>query len=99
MSRFIDESDLYAQQGVQSFEAETMKYIPVSDVDSRKKWMISLLSAFIFFVISSPFLYKLTNSLAKYLKLQLASYDGAPTLLGLVVHAVVFMLIVRALML
>jgi hypothetical protein len=67
-------------------------------VSSTSKWLISLMSGFIFFIIASPFLFKLTQRfIAKPLGLSFADSQG-PTLLGVGVHAVVFMLIVRLMM-
>jgi len=67
-------------------------------VTSEEKWSISVVSGLIFLLISSPFLYGLTSSLFECFGLTLASSKGLPTNIGLLVHSVVFILIVRAMM-
>ena len=59
-----------------------------------EKWMCSLYVAILFLVISLPITYKFTNSLLKKVCV-LANKNGCPTLCGLLVHAVVFMLLLR----
>lgn len=67
-------------------------------VSSTSKWLISAMSGLIFFVIASPFLFKLTQRfIAKPLGLSFTDSQG-PTLLGVGVHAIVFFLIVRLMM-
>lgn len=63
-------------------------------VTSQKKWQISILSGLIFMLISAPYLYKLMTDVTG---LNIAN-DGCPTMLGLFIHTVVFVLIVRLLM-
>lgn len=71
-----------------------------STPSSSTKWKISLLSGIIFLIISAPMLYKLTDGLLKKISpsLSLCDYSGCPTQLGLIVHAIVFVLITRMLM-
>ena len=68
------------------------------NINSRSKWMISLWSAVLFILISMPFTYMATNMVGKLVGVQLASGNGCPTILGLFVHTIVFLLIVRAMM-
>lgn len=67
---------------------------------SSKKWKISLIAGILFFIISSPMLYKVVDGLGKKLsgKLEIVDYYGKPTTLGLLVHSVVFILITRLMM-
>lgn len=60
------------------------------EVSTQKKVMISLFSALLFLLISSPFMYKLTNSVFAG---KLAS-NGCPNWYGLVLHTLVFFLVV-----
>lgn len=57
-------------------------------VSSEKKWEISAMSAFVFFIIASPQLYKFTGKLFKITD---------PTM-HLLMHAVVYMLVTRMMM-
>jgi hypothetical protein len=61
---------------------------------SQEKWKISAFSAVLFFIVASPFLYSLVNSITSRLGLPIAN-NGCPTYLGLFIHALVFMLLVR----
>lgn len=65
--------------------------------ESDKKWKISAWSAFLFLVISAPFVYGVTNEVTSKVGLQ-TSVEGCPTNAGLVLHAVVFLLLARAMM-
>lgn len=56
--------------------------------------LIYLLFLVLFLVVSSPIVYKFTNSIFKNICI-LASKDGCPTLCGLLVHTIVFMLLAR----
>ena len=61
---------------------------------SAQKWKISLFSAVVFLIVASPFLYGLTERLFSLINLETAQ-GGCPTGLGVVLHAVVFLLITR----
>lgn len=65
--------------------------------DNKKKWLISLYSAIVFVVIAAPFMYQITGKLTGYLGV-VSSRDGCPNWIGLILHAVVFLLIVRGMM-
>jgi len=68
------------------------------DLTERQKWMISIWSALLFLLISSPFMYNVTNSLTSTIGF-LTSSNGCPNIHGLVLHAVVFAILIRVLML
>jgi hypothetical protein len=55
-------------------------------------------SVIAFFLVSLPFTYKLTNGLLGGIVGKLADESGCPTMLGLLVHSLVFGLIVWGLM-
>ena len=56
--------------------------------DKKSQWKFSLISAIIFLIISSPFMYEITNSI-----LGITALKGCPTGVGLILHTVVFLLI------
>jgi hypothetical protein len=64
-----------------------------------QKHSATLQAVFLFFLISNPFTYRLTNSLLSGLIGRLSDPSGCPTSLGIVVHSAVFGAIVYALML
>lgn len=63
-----------------------------SSIDT--KWQISIFSAIVAFLVFSPFIYNLLNSLTSMVGINIAD-NGCPTTVGLLVHAVIFMLVVR----
>jgi hypothetical protein len=63
-----------------------------------QKHSATLQAVFLFFLISNPFTYRLTNSLLGGLIGRLSDPSGCPTSLGIIVHSVVFGAIVYALM-
>tara|TARA_A100001388_G_C28773158_1_gene505271 strand:+ start:1199 stop:1438 length:240 start_codon:yes stop_codon:yes gene_type:complete len=50
-------------------------------------------SMLVFMLVSAPMTYKLTNGLARNVGLKLAESNGCPTMTGLAVHALVFVLL------
>lgn len=67
-------------------------------VTSFDKWIIASIIAVVFFIFSLPFVYKLTNTATRCVKLNAASKNGSPTVLGIIIHAIIFMIVVRLLM-
>lgn len=63
-------------------------------MNNGQKWLISLLVGLLFIIISLPWTYQATNAVFENLGLQLTS-SGGPTLTGIAVHAVVFILLFR----
>ena len=61
---------------------------------SSQKWQITFFSAVIFLLIVNPFTYKLTNSIFRSL-LGPISVNGCPTFVGLALHTIVYILLVR----
>ena len=62
------------------------------------KWVISLEMVVLFFIIANPFTYRLVNKATSHFGVDVCDANGCPTTVGLVVHAIVFGLLVRALM-
>lgn len=66
---------------------------------SAQKWWISLALALIFLIISSPFIYALTNGLSLVLGLPpMYVAGGGATTYGLFWHFIIFFLLTRLLM-
>ena len=70
----------------------------MAELTELNKWTISLMSALLFVLISAPFMYKLTNSLTTLVGWT-SSSNGCPNWGGLLLHAVVFAVLIRLLML
>jgi hypothetical protein len=67
-------------------------------ITEGNKLMISLWSGILFFVIAAPFMFKLTGSIFSSVGLKIEK-DGCPNLIGVAIHAVVFAILVRLMML
>ena len=65
------------------------------------KWFAAFVAALLFWVISNPVTYIMVSKGVYNLlggKITIASQDGRPTGLGLIVHSIVFLLLVRSVM-
>ena len=62
---------------------------------SSLKWQISFFSALIFLLVVHPFTYKTTQKFLGGVVGRLADKSGCPTNLGLIVHTIVYILLVR----
>ena len=59
------------------------------------KWQISLFSALIFLLVVHPMTYKLTHKLFGGILGKIADPSGCPTTIGLALHTIVYILLVR----
>ena len=64
-------------------------------VSSYKKWEISIFSAFIFILVIHPYTYMFTQKILGGLFGKIAENNGCPTTLGLIIHTIVYILLVR----
>jgi len=64
---------------------------------SSDKWRYTLYTTVVFLIVVHPFTYKFVNSILKPI-VKICDSNGCPTNPGILVHAAVFTLIVRALM-
>lgn len=62
---------------------------------SSMKWQITFFSAFLFLLVVNPYTYQLTQRLLGTLVGRLADGNGCPTWLGLFIHTIVYILLVR----
>lgn len=65
---------------------------------SSDKWTASFILGLLFLLISSPFLYMFTAAAMREVGLEIADRHGCPNILGLMLHASIFALIVRVLL-
>ena len=59
------------------------------------KWQISFFSAFIFLLVVHPMTYKLTQKLFGGILGRISDTSGCPTNIGLALHTLVYILLVR----
>ena len=62
---------------------------------SYMKWKISIFSAFIFILVVNPYTYILTQKILGGLLGKIAETNGCPTMRGLILHTIVYILLVR----
>ncbi len=60
--------------------------------------MATLQAILVFYIISHPMLYRLTDSLLGGLVGPLVTLSGAPTMTGMLIHAALFGVVVRLMM-
>ena len=70
-----------------------------STLSNYNKWKYTLITTFIFLVISNPATYVfVNNTIGKLINIKVSNGVGCPTTAGMLIHAVVFTLILRAIM-
>lgn len=67
-------------------------------VSQSLKLSATIQSVLVFIIVSLPFTYRLTDGLLGGILGRLADSSGCPTTMGLIIHAVVFGLVIYALM-
>jgi hypothetical protein len=67
-------------------------------LSNQQKWLGALVAGLLFLILSSSFAYQLTNKLLTAIggpKAATVTPAGAPTVLGLILHTIVFILLLR----
>lgn len=67
-------------------------------LDESQKWLVIGYTVILFLIVSARFTYKITDSITELIGWHTSSY-GIPNLSGLILHAVVFALLLRLVML
>ena len=62
---------------------------------SSMKWKITFFSAFLFLLVINPYMYKLTDRFLGGIVGKTSDTNGCATQLGLSIHTVVYILLVR----
>tara|TARA_A100001015_G_C15023094_1_gene729028 strand:- start:80 stop:316 length:237 start_codon:yes stop_codon:yes gene_type:complete len=74
-----------------------MKIKKDEDLTNFDKWKYTILTTIIFIIITNPITYKITNAILKPILGPLIIKD-CPTEIGLAIHTIVFILILRYIM-
>ena len=70
-----------------------------SVLSNYNKWKYTLITTFIFLVISNPVTYVFINStIGKLINIHVADGSGCPTIAGMLIHSVIFTIILRVIM-
>lgn len=68
-------------------------------LSTYNKWKYTLITTFVFLIVTNPVTYVLmNNTVGKIVGISLSNSNGCPTVNGMVIHAIVFTLILRAIM-
>lgn len=67
-------------------------------LSTYEKWVIAVLIGVLFLILSSPLLYMFTDGIGKYVKLTILDKQNRPTTQGLIIHALLFIVLIRILM-
>lgn len=70
----------------------------MSDLTESQKWIVGIYCGLLFLLISSPFMYTITEKLTSLVGWN-TSKNGCPNIGGLILHTIVFILLVRVIML
>jgi hypothetical protein len=62
---------------------------------SSKKWQITFFSAAIFLLVVSPYTYRWTDQILGKFVGKIADDNGCPTYIGLSIHIIIYILLVR----
>lgn len=68
-----------------------------SALSEGKKWIIGVVVGVLFFLLASPFAYEMTQKLTGTINLE-TSVNGCPNYKGVILHAIVFVILLRLLM-
>ena len=68
------------------------------ELTSFDKWRFTLYTTVLLLILFNPWMYIFVNRLVGSLIGSIANRDGCPTMLGFIVHAIVFTVVLRGLM-
>lgn len=71
-----------------------MSHVP----NSSDKWRYTLYTTFVLLLLFNPWTYKFMNTTLSKFTGSIANKEGCPTMLGFLLHALVFTVVVRYLM-
>ena len=75
-----------------------IKSCPKENSSSADKWRYTLYTTFVLLILFNPWTYKLVHKILGSIIGAIANKEGCPTMLGFIVHAIVFTVILRLLM-
>jgi hypothetical protein len=67
-------------------------------VSSFDRTLIAVIIGIVFFLIAMPFAFKLSNKATKFVGVRTIHSGGSPTLPGMFIHTIIFIIVVRFLM-
>ena len=70
----------------------------ITEPSNSDKWRFTLYTTILLLILFNPWMYKFVNSLLYSIIGTIANKEGCPTILGFIVHTIVFTIILRLLM-
>jgi hypothetical protein len=70
----------------------------ITEPSNADKWRFTLYTTVLLLILFNPWMYILVHRLLSFLVGPIANKEGCPTMLGFIVHAIVFTIILRLLM-
>lgn len=67
-------------------------------VTGLDKFLISIIITIVFLIMSLPLVFKLTNKGTRLLGVKAVTDAGVPTVVGVIIHALIFFIVIRLLM-
>ncbi len=90
-----------------SLEKESDPHVIIIDRNMEEKgmrvtnfdrWLIAVIIAIIFFILALPFVFGLTNKATKLMGFTTVTAEGTPNLVGVIIHTIIFLILIRLLM-
>jgi hypothetical protein len=107
MASFFDFSIDTPKESVLQSQKEPDPHVIIIDRNMEEKgmrvtnfdrWLIAIIIAIIFFILALPFVFGLTNKVTKVIGVNTVTSNGGPSLVGVILHAVIFLILIRLLM-
>jgi hypothetical protein len=68
------------------------------ELNNEKKWVLSFYTAIIALIIMNPYTFKIVNWITSKMGFPIANSNGCPNGYGLLLHAIVFLVLIRLFM-
>lgn len=71
---------------------------PNTRVTGLDKTLITIIIGIVFFILALPLIFRLTHRGTSLIGIKAVNDKGCPTIVGVIIHAIIFMFILRLLM-
>jgi hypothetical protein len=68
------------------------------ELSNEKKWTLSFYTAIAALLVMNPYTFKFVNVITSKMGFSTSSNEGCPTVYGVLLHTIVFLLVIRLLM-
>lgn len=67
-------------------------------VTNFDRWIIAVIITIIFFILALPFVFGLSNKVTRLVGVNTVNEMGVPSLVGIFIHTIIFLILIRLLM-